>query len=184
MSEVISQYGLLLLGMACLFSFFMAWGVGANDVANAMGTSVGAGAITIKQAIIIAMIFEFAGAWLAGGEVTSTIRSSIIDVETAGFDERPGASSVRNVVLPAGRWNLAFNCFKVWAASFNYSFYYWCHRRIRRSGHIFRFNHVGPNRFDRCKLGNLTTYCRNNFIFSFYDSAAPRPVHRQSICQC
>jgi inorganic phosphate transporter, PiT family len=89
MSEIISQYGFLLLALGCLFSFFMAWGVGANDVANAMGTSVGARAITIKQAIVIAMIFEFAGAWLAGGEVTSTIRSGIIDIETAGFNERP-----------------------------------------------------------------------------------------------
>jgi len=108
MSEVISQYGLLLLGMACLFSFFMAWGVGANDVANAMGTSVGAGAITIKQAIIIAMIFEFAGAWLAGGEVTSTIRSSIIDVETAGFDERPEllVYGMLSSLLAAGIWLL------------------------------------------------------------------------------
>ena len=108
MSEVISQYGLLLLGMACLFSFFMAWGVGANDVANAMGTSVGAGAITIKQAIIIAMIFEFAGAWLAGGEVTSTIRSSIIDVETAGFDERPEllVYGMLSSLLAAGLWLL------------------------------------------------------------------------------
>ena len=108
MSEVISQYGLLLLGMACLFSFFMAWGVGANDVANAMGTSVGAGAITIKQAIIIAMIFEFAGAWLAGGEVTSTIRSSIIDVEAAGFDERPEllVYGMLSSLLAAGIWLL------------------------------------------------------------------------------
>ncbi|HAJ76190.1 MAG TPA: phosphate permease, partial [Gammaproteobacteria bacterium] len=56
MSDIISQYGFLLLGLACLFSFFMAWGVGANDVANAMGTSVGARAITIKQAIVIAMV--------------------------------------------------------------------------------------------------------------------------------
>ena len=108
MSEVISQYGLILLGMACLFSFFMAWGVGANDVANAMGTSVGAGAITIKQAIIIAMIFEFAGAWLAGGEVTSTIRNSIIDVETAGFDERPEllVYGMLSSLLAAGIWLL------------------------------------------------------------------------------
>jgi len=106
MSEVISQYGFLLLGMACLFAFFMAWGVGANDVANAMGTSVGARAITIKQAIIIAMIFEFAGAWLAGGEVTSTIRSSIIDVETAGFDERPEllVYGMLSSLLAAGIW--------------------------------------------------------------------------------
>ena len=108
MTEVISQYGLLLLGMACLFSFFMAWGVGANDVANAMGTSVGARAITIKQAIIIAMVFEFAGAWLAGGDVTSTIRSNIIDVETAGFDERPEllVYGMLSSLLAAGIWLL------------------------------------------------------------------------------
>jgi len=77
--EVIIQHGDLLLILAVLFGFFMAWGVGANDVANAMGTSVGARAITIKQAILIAMVFEFAGAYLAGGEVTSTIRKGIID---------------------------------------------------------------------------------------------------------
>ncbi len=108
MSEIISQYDLLLLGMACLFSFFMAWGVGANDVANAMGTSVGARAITIKQAIIIAMVFEFAGAWLVGGDVTSTIRSNIIDVETAGFDERPEllVYGMLSSLLAAGIWLL------------------------------------------------------------------------------
>ena len=108
MSEIISQYDLLLLGMACLFSFFMAWGVGANDVANAMGTSVGARAITIKQAIIIAMVFEFAGAWLAGGDVTSTIRSNIIDVVTAGFDERPEllVYGMLSSLLAAGIWLL------------------------------------------------------------------------------
>ena len=108
MTEVISQYGLLLLGMACLFSFFMAWGVGANDVANAMGTSVGARAITIKQAIIIAMVFEFTGAWLAGGDVTSTIRSNIIDVETAGFDEHPEllVYGMLSSLLAAGIWLL------------------------------------------------------------------------------
>ena len=106
MSDVISQYGFLLLIMACFFGFFMAWGVGANDVANAMGTSVGAQAITIKQAIIIAMVFEFTGAWLAGGEVTSTIRSSIIDIESAGFDDRPELLifGMLSSLLAAGIW--------------------------------------------------------------------------------
>ena len=106
MSDVISQYGFLLLIMACFFGFFMAWGVGANDVANAMGTSVGARAITIKQAIIIAMVFEFTGAWLAGGEVTSTIRSSIIDIESAGFDDRPELLifGMLSSLLAAGIW--------------------------------------------------------------------------------
>ena len=77
--DILSNYGMLLIMLAAVVGFFMAWGIGANDVANAMGTSVGSKALTIKQAIIIAMVFEFAGAYLAGGEVTSTIRKGIID---------------------------------------------------------------------------------------------------------
>lgn len=108
MSEIISQYGTIFLIMACVFGFFMAWGVGANDVANAMGTSVGAGAITIKQAILIAMVFEFAGAYLAGGEVTSTIRSGIIDLDRAGFADSPEllVYGMMSSLLAAGIWLL------------------------------------------------------------------------------
>ncbi|MGK0408050.1 MAG: PiT family inorganic phosphate transporter [Shewanella psychromarinicola] len=79
MVDVLVTNGPMLIMIAAAFGFLMAWGIGANDVANAMGTSVGSNAITIKQAIIIAMIFEFTGAFLAGGEVTSTIRKGIID---------------------------------------------------------------------------------------------------------
>ena len=85
--EFFTEYGTILILLAACCGFFMAWGVGANDVANAMGTSVGSKALTIKQAILIAMVFEFAGAYLAGGEVTSTIRKGIVD--SAIFKDRP-----------------------------------------------------------------------------------------------
>jgi len=77
--EIIVQYGPVFLALAIAFGFYMTWGIGANDVANAMGTSVGSRAITVKQAILIAAVFEFTGAFIAGGNVTSTIRKGIID---------------------------------------------------------------------------------------------------------
>jgi len=104
--DIIANYGFELVLLAGLFGFFMAWGIGANDVANAMGTSVGSKALTIKQAIIIAMIFEFAGAYLAGGEVTSTIRKGIID--SAYFVESPHllVFGMISALLAAGIWLL------------------------------------------------------------------------------
>ena len=75
------EFGITFIILACVFGLFMAWGVGANDVANAMATSVGSKALTIKQAIIIAAVFEFLGAFLAGGQVTATIRKGMIDAE-------------------------------------------------------------------------------------------------------
>ncbi len=70
----------LVILLAGLFGFYMAFNIGANDVANAMGTSVGSRAMTIKQAILAAAIFEFAGAFLAGGAVTHTIGADLLDL--------------------------------------------------------------------------------------------------------
>jgi len=77
--EIIQTHGTLFIVLAVIFGLYMTWGIGANDVANVMGTSVGSGAITVKTAIIIAAVFEFGGAALAGGHVTRTIRKGIID---------------------------------------------------------------------------------------------------------
>ncbi len=102
--EIIQEYGTLLVIITAVFGFFMAFGVGANDVSNAMGTSVGSGTITVRQAIIIALIFECAGAYLAGGEVTQTIQSGVID--PAQYVQMPDvlALGMMSALLSAGFW--------------------------------------------------------------------------------
>lgn len=104
--EIISEYGSLLLILGAVFAFFMAWGIGANDVANAMGTSVGSRALTIKQAILIAIVFEFAGAYLAGGDVTSTIRKGILDPMIMGDQPDILVLGMMSALLAAGTWLL------------------------------------------------------------------------------
>jgi len=104
--EIIANYGNVLIIMAIVFGVFMAWGIGANDVANAMGTSVGSGAVTIKQAIIIAVIFEFAGAILAGGEVTATIRKGILDAALFANEPHLLVYGMLASLLAAGSWLL------------------------------------------------------------------------------
>jgi PiT family inorganic phosphate transporter len=96
----------LYVGLAALFGIFMAWGIGANDVANAMATSVGAKALTIKQAIFVAAIFEFAGAVLAGGEVTSTIRKGIVDASLLSDSPDLFIYGMLSSLLAAGIWLL------------------------------------------------------------------------------
>ena len=78
----------LVLILSLIVCAYMAWNIGANDVANAMGTSVGSKALTLKQAVIIAAVFEFCGAFFAGDAVTDTVRKGIlvVDFETVTDD--------------------------------------------------------------------------------------------------
>jgi len=82
----------------------MAWGIGANDIANAMGTSVGAKAITLKQAILIAAVFETAGALLAGSAVTDTIRGHVLDVDAFAAIPEVFIWGMLAALLAAGTW--------------------------------------------------------------------------------
>jgi PiT family inorganic phosphate transporter len=104
--EIIAQYGYVFLILAGVFGLFMAWGIGANDVANAMATSVGSKALTIKQAVLIAAVFEFAGAILAGGQVTKTIRKGIVDAELLSATPELLLYGMLASLLAAGIWLL------------------------------------------------------------------------------
>ena len=75
----------LIIVMGVLIAAYMAWNIGANDVANAMGTSVGSGALTLKRAIVVAAVFEFAGAVFFGSHVTDTIRKGVLDFGGSDF---------------------------------------------------------------------------------------------------
>jgi PiT family inorganic phosphate transporter len=118
--DIISQFGPTLLVLAIIFGVFMTWGIGANDVANALGTSVGSGAITVRTAIIVAAIFEFAGAALAGGNVTKTIRKGIID--PSAIADRPEllVFGMLAALLAAACW-LAIASFRGWPVSTTHS---------------------------------------------------------------
>ncbi len=106
MESVLIAHAEIYIAMAALFGLFMAWGIGANDVANAMGTSVGSKALTFKQAVMIAAVFELAGAVLAGGEVTKTIRKGIIDVSSLGDTPELLVYGMLASLLAAGIWLL------------------------------------------------------------------------------
>ncbi len=102
---------MILTGLAMVFGLYMAWNIGANDVANAMGTSVGSGALTLKRAVILAAIMEFCGAFFLGPHVTDTIRKGIIDPEMFKLDPggleqgaRMFCFAMLAALLAAGAW--------------------------------------------------------------------------------
>ena len=118
--EIITEYGTSLLIVACVLGFFTAWGIGSNDVANAMGTSVGAKALTLTGAILVACVFEFAGAYLAGGEVTETIRKGIIDPSLLASTPHYLVYGMLSSLLATGIWLLVASVFG-WPVSTTHS---------------------------------------------------------------
>ena len=104
------EYAIVFVTLAVIFGLYMTWGVGANDVANAMGTSVGSGAITVRRAILIAAVFEFTGAVVAGGHVTGTIRQGIIDASAVPSPEVLVWGMLASL-LAAGLWLMVASYF-------------------------------------------------------------------------
>lgn len=92
--------------IAAIFGIFMAFNIGGNDVANSFGTSVGAGTLTLTQALIVAAIFEVSGAVLAGGEVTSTIKSGIVDLSKIGVSPMDFVYIMMSALMAASIWLL------------------------------------------------------------------------------
>lgn len=109
-----------LLLLATGFGIFMAFNVGGNDVANSFGTSVGAGTLTIKQALGIAAVFEVSGAVIAGGEVTETIRSGIVDLSGMAVEPMQFVYIMMSALLAAALW-LLFASNRGWPVSTTHS---------------------------------------------------------------
>ena len=92
--------------LATLFGVFMAFNIGGNDVANSFGTSVGAGTLSVPQALLIAAVFEVSGAVIAGGEVTDTIRTGIVDLNTLPLQPLNLILIMMSALLAAALWLL------------------------------------------------------------------------------
>ncbi|QUR68087.1 inorganic phosphate transporter [Mycobacterium spongiae] len=99
----------MILLLATVVGLFMAFNVGGNDVANSFGTSVGAGTLTMKQALLVAAIFEVSGAVVAGGDVTETIRSGIVDLSGVSVNPSAFMNIMMSALLAAALWLLFAN---------------------------------------------------------------------------
>lgn len=101
----------ILIGLILVCGFYVAWNIGANDVANAMGTSVGSGALSLRNAVILAAIFEFAGAYIVGSNVSETVRKGMFDPMALNDMYGPSAPYILGcgmiaALLAAGTWLL------------------------------------------------------------------------------
>ena len=87
-----------------LAGFYLAWNIGANDVANAMGTSVGSGALTLRKAVLVAAVLEFCGAFFFGSHVSKTMQSGIINIDLFANQPLTLVCGMLSALLSAGIW--------------------------------------------------------------------------------
>lgn len=111
---------IVLLGLALIFGLYMAWNIGANDVANALGTSVGSGALTLKRAVILAAICEFSGAFIAGRNVSATVMKGMVRSEIFTQEPLILALGMLAALLAAGAW-LQIASYNGWPVSTTHS---------------------------------------------------------------
>lgn len=104
--EYTQHHHVLIFIMATVIGVFMAFNIGGNDVANSFGTSVGAGTLTMKQALAVAAIFEVSGAVIAGGEVTKTIRKGIVDLSQMTVEPMQFVYIMMSALIAAALWLL------------------------------------------------------------------------------
>ncbi|MDA8562034.1 inorganic phosphate transporter [Gammaproteobacteria bacterium] len=96
------EHSLIYLILACAIGIWMTWGIGANDLANIMSTAMGSKAISVKQAMLIAIVFEITGAFLGGNDVSDTIRGGIIDI--GSFSPQPLIYCMLSVLCAGASW--------------------------------------------------------------------------------
>src|SRR5215467_4523879 len=97
-------YETVLLLLILAAGLYMAWNIGANDVSNAMGTSVGSGALTLKKAVIFAAILEFCGAFFAGNNVSETMQRGLIDTNQFLSDPMTLVLGMCGALIGTGAW--------------------------------------------------------------------------------
>jgi phosphate/sulfate permease len=144
----------------------MAWNIGANDVANAMGTSVGSGALTLKWAILVAALMEFAGAFLVGSHVTNTVRKGIIDPAIFTSDPNSYIYGMIAALLAAGAW-LNIASYKGWPVSTTHAIV----GAVLGFGILFSgFGAIHWNKVSQiaCQLGGITCFKRGNLFLDIY----------------
>lgn len=104
------DYNLIFVIIACAVGLWMTWGIGANDLANIMSTAMGSKAISVRQAIMIAIVFEIAGAFLGGGDVADTIRGGIIDIHALEGKRELFIYGMLSVLFAGSIWITIASC--------------------------------------------------------------------------